>query len=172
MERGLGRVVIDAMRAEDWSQVAAIYREGIATRNATFETEVPSFEEWDRRHLPIGRLVVRRVEPHPGVLGWAALSPVSARQVYAGIAEVSVYVGKQARGRGLGKILLQALIDASEKNGLWTLQAGIFPENLSSIALHKACGFREVGRRERIGMLRGVWRDTVLLERRSAATGV
>jgi L-amino acid N-acyltransferase YncA len=161
--------VIETMRVEDWSQVAAIYREGIATGNATFETEVPSWEEWHRRHLRFARLVARGANR---IGGWAALSPVSMRQVYAGVAEVSVYVGAQGRGRGLGKMLLQALIDASEKNGIWTLQAGIFPENVSSIALHKGCGFREVGRRERIGMLRGVWRDTVLLERRSAATGV
>jgi L-amino acid N-acyltransferase YncA len=161
--------LVDAMRLGDWPQVAAIYREGIASGNATFEVEVPSWEEWDRRHLMFARLVARRA----GIVsGWAALSPVSGRRVYAGVAEVSVYVSELARGRGLGKMLLRSLIDASEQNGVWTLQAGIFPENESSIVLHKMCGFREVGRRERIGMLGGVWRDTVLLERRSAVAGI
>lgn len=168
MAHEAGRVVIDAMRTEDWPQVAAIYRDGIATRNATFETVVPTWEEWDRRHLPFARLVARTDD---GLPGWAALSPVSMRSAYGGVAEVSVYVAERAWGKGLGKMLLHALIEASEKNGIWTLQAGIFPENLSSIQLHKSCGFREVGRRERIGQLRGVWRDTVLLERRSRVTG-
>jgi len=164
-----GRAVIEEMTSADWPQVEAIYREGIASGNATFEIEVPSWEEWDRKHLAAGRLVARNSRD---VYGWAALSPVSARRVYAGVAEVSVYVAESARGRGLGKLLLRSLIEASEKGGIWTLQAGIFPENASSIALHKSCGFREVGRRERIGMLRGVWRDTVLLERRSTVAGI
>jgi L-amino acid N-acyltransferase YncA len=161
--------LVEAMLPQDWPRVAAVYREGIATGNATFETEVPSWEEWDRRHLPFARLVAR--DPSD-VVGWAALSPISMRRVYAGVAEVSVYIGEQARGRGLGKMLLGALVEASETNGIWTLQAGIFPENLSSITLHKSCGFRELGRRERFGILGGVWRDTVLLERRSAVVGV
>jgi len=164
-----GRAVIEEMTSADWPQVEAIYREGIASGNATFEIEIPSWEEWDRKHLAAGRLVARNSRD---VYGWAALSAVSARRVYAGVAEVSVYVAEAARGRGLGKLLLRSLIEASEKGGIWTLQAGIFPENASSIALHKSCGFREVGRRERIGMLRGVWRDTVLLERRSTVAGI
>lgn len=161
-------IVIRALLPRDWPQVAAIYRQGIATGNATFETEPPSWEDFHRRHLPFARLVALKASE---VVGWAALSPVSMRRVYAGVAEVSVYVDQPARGRGLGKMLLQALIDASEKNGLWTLQAGIFPENVPSIALHRRCDFREVGRRHRIGMLNGVWRDTVLLERRSTVVG-
>jgi len=164
-----GRAVVENMISADWPQVEAIYREGIATGNATFEIEVPSWEEWDQKHFTVGRLVARDARD---VYGWAAMSPVSMRRVYAGVAEVSVYVAEAARGQGLGKMLLQSLIDASEKHGVWTLQAGIFPENVSSIALHKICGFREVGRRERIGMLGGVWRDTVLLERRSAVAGI
>lgn len=156
------------MRAEDWAEVEAIYREGIATGNATFETETPAWEEWDARHLRVGRLVVR---DGSGVCGWAALSPVSMRRVYAGVAEVTVYVAERARGRGVGKALLEALIEQSEQNGIWTLQAGIFPENAASIGLHTACGFRVVGKRDRIGMLRGMWRDTVLMERRSAVAG-
>jgi len=156
------------MRAEDWGAVEAIYREGIATGNATFETETPSWEQWDARHLQIARLVVRDEE---GVCGWGALSPVSMRRVYAGVAEVSVYVAERARGRGFGKVLLEGLIRESERHGIWTLQAGIFLENAASVRLHAACGFRAVGRRERVGMLRGVWRDTVLMERRSAVVG-
>jgi len=161
-------VVVEGMRAEDWGAVEAIYREGIATGNATFETETPSWEQWDARHLQIARLVVRDEE---GVCGWGALSPVSMRRVYAGVAEVSVYVAERARGRGFGKVLLEGLIRESERHGIWTLQAGIFPENAASVRLHAACGFRAVGRRERLGMLRGVWRDTVLMERRSAVVG-
>lgn len=157
------------MVCEDWPHVAAIYLEGIATGNATFEAELPSWEEWDRRHLPFARLVARKASK---VLGWAALTPVSTRRVYQGVAEVSVYVTQKARGGGIGKQLLQSLVAESEKNGVWTLQAGIFPENINSLALHKACGFREVGLRQRIGMLRGVWRDTMLLERRSPAVGM
>jgi L-amino acid N-acyltransferase YncA len=161
--------MVEKMTAADWREVEAIYREGIATGNATFETELPNWEEWDRRHLTTGRLVAREAGE---VQGWAALSPVSARRVYAGVAEVSIYVAEAARGRGVGKKLLQALIEESEKSGIWTLQAGIFPENVSSIALHKTCGFREIGRRERVGALRDVWRSTVLMERRSTVVGV
>lgn len=162
------RIVVEAMRAEDWGEVEAIYREGIATGNATFETETPSWEQWDARHLRLARLVARDGD---AVCGWAALSPVSARRVYAGVAEVSVYVAEKARGRGVGKALLQGLIEQSEQNGIWTLQAGIFPENVTSLGLHAARGFRVVGRRERIAMLHGVWRDTVLMERRSVVVG-
>jgi L-amino acid N-acyltransferase YncA len=155
--------MIDQMTPNDWEQVRSIYLEGIRTRNATFETDAPSWEKWDQGHLPIARLVMRDEE---GVLGWAALSPVSNREVYRGVVEVTVYVAENARGKGIGRALLEALIAESEKNGIWTLQASIFPENTASIELHLKCGFREVGRRERIAMLNGVWRDTLLLERR------
>ena len=161
-------VIVEEMRPEDWAAVEAIYREGIATGNATFETETPSWEEWEARHLRVGRLVVRDGD---GVCGWAAFSPVSTRRVYAGVAEVSVYVAEKARGRGVGKALLEELVEQSEQNGIWTLQAGIFPENVAGIELHTACGFRVVGKRERIGMLQGVWRDTILMERRSVVAG-
>jgi phosphinothricin acetyltransferase len=146
-----------------WPAVERIYLEGIATDNATFETESPGWEGWDAKHHRQSRLIAIQGED---LLGWAALSPVSARRVYAGVAEVSIYVASSARGKGIGRELLRALIEESEQNGIWTLQAGIFPENRASIALHQAHGFREVGRRERIGQLKGVWRDVVLLERR------
>lgn len=156
------------MQAPDWPEVESIYREGIATRNATFETESPGWEKWDTGHHPHSRLVARDEQK---VLGWAALSPVSMRKVYAGVAEVSVYVADDARGRGVGKALMAALIEAAEKNGIWTLQGSIFPENVASIGLHEAFGFRHVGRRERIAQLDGKWRDTVILERRSQKVG-
>ncbi len=155
---------IDDMQAVDWVQVAAIYQAGIDTRTATFETVVPTWEKWDAAHRPDCRLVARNSDH---VLGWVALSPYSARAVYAGVAEVGVYIAPATRGRGVGKALLNALIDASEQAGIWTLQAGIFAENAPSIALHKACGFREVGYRECIGQLYGVWHDVMLMERRS-----
>jgi len=157
------------MRDEDWDAVRAIYREGIVTGNATFETDAPAWEAWDKGHLRACRLVARA---DGRVMGWAALSPVSGRCVYAGVAEVSVYVSASARGQGIGKALLGALVEESERAGLWTLQAGIFPENMASIVLHRAHGFREVGRRERIGQMNGVWRDVVLMERRSKAVGI
>ena len=161
---------VEPMPAGDWPAVRAIYEEGIAAGNATFETEVPAWEEWDRNHLPLCRLVVRRDQE---VVGWAALSRVSSRQVYAGVAEVSIYVATAARGQGIGKRLLAALVEESERYGFWTLQASMFPENVASIRLHRACGFREVGRRDRIGQSRdGSWRDTLLLERRSRTVGV
>lgn len=141
-----------------------IYLEGLATRQATFQTEAPAWEAWDAGHRPTCRLVC---EAERDVLGWAALSAVSARPVYAGVAEVSVYVAGTAQGRQVGSRLLGALVEASESEGLWTLQASIFPENTASLALHARLGFRVVGRRERIGQLDGVWRDTLLLERRS-----
>ena len=161
--------VVDEMRAKDWEQVRSIYLEGIATGVATFETGAPAWEKWDAGHFRKMRLVAREAEG--AILGWAALSPVSDRCVYGGVAEVSVYVGAEGRGRGVGRALLEALIEASEQNGIWTLQAGVFPENAASIKLHLGCGFREVGRRERIGKLNGVWRDTLLLERRSRTVG-
>lgn len=160
--------VIDQMRASDWEQVRAIYLEGIRTSHATFETDAPSWQRWDEAHLPFARLVMRDGE---NVLGWAALSPVSKRYVYRGVAELTVYVAESARGQGIGRGLLQALINESERNGIWTLQASIFPENVASVELHRRCGFREVGRRERIAMLNGVWRDTLLFERRSQTPG-
>jgi L-amino acid N-acyltransferase YncA len=155
--------VIDQMRASDWEQVREIYVQGIRSGNATFETEAPAWERWDEAHLGFARLVAREGER---VLGWAGLSPVSKRQAYRGVAEVTVYVAESARGQGIGRALLEALIAESESNGIWTLQASIFPENVASVELHRRCGFREVGRRERIAMLHGVWRDTLLFERR------
>jgi L-amino acid N-acyltransferase YncA len=160
---------IDRMLAADWPEVSAIYMEGIATRQATFETQTPSWEAWDKTHLSSARLVARQAKT---VVGWAALSPVSARQVYAGVAEVSVYIAQTQRGVGLGRRLLEALIAASEDNGIWSLQAVMFPENSASVALHRSCGFRDVGRRERIARLCGVWRDTILMERRSSKIGI
>lgn len=157
------------MQAEDWPDVERIYREGIETGNATFETQVPEWEAWDGKTRPQPRLVARL---HDRVVGWAALSSVSARAVYAGVCEVSVYVAAAARGQGVGKKLLQALIHASEELGIWMLQASIFPENQASIAIHEQCGFRIVGRREKIAQHRGRWRDTVLMERRSQLVGI
>jgi phosphinothricin acetyltransferase len=165
----MNEIVINEMRPADWEHVRAIYAEGIATRLATFEVKTPSWPAWDASHLPWARLVARQGE---ATLGWAALSRVSSRKVYAGVAEVSVYVAAGRRGRGVGRRLLEALVSESENNGIWTLQAGIFPENTGSIALHARCGFRQVGRRERIGKLDGVWRDTILLERRSRRIGI
>lgn len=161
-------IVINKMTSEDWPAVRAIYLEGIATGNATFETGAPDWEKWDRAHLPDCRLVARK---DGRIIGWAALSPVSGRCVYAGVASLSIYVAAAARGQGVGKALLCALIEASEERGVWTLEAGVFPENVASLALHKACGFREVGRREHIGQMGGVWRDVIFMERRSRVVG-
>jgi len=171
------------MPPELWVAVREIYAEGIATGNATLETETPDWEKWDASHRKDCRLVAlapfendvrdRLISlGYNTVLGWAGVSPVSSRKVYRGVAEVSVYVAAAARGRGVGKALLQALVEESEAHGIWTLQAGIFPENAASIALHKSCGFREVGVRRKIGKLGDVWRDVLLLERRSARTGL
>ena len=160
--------VIAQLQPGDWDQVKEIYLEGIATGHATFETAAPSWEQWDASHLPFARLVARL---NGNVIAWAALSPVSQRCVYGGVAEVSVYVSASSRGSGVGRKVLHALIDESEQNGVWTLQAGMFPENTGSLALHQACGFREVGRRQRIGKMNGIWRDTILLERRSTVVG-
>jgi L-amino acid N-acyltransferase YncA len=157
------------MTAEHWEGVRAVYLEGIATGQATFETEAPAWEAWDGSHLRHSRLVA---VAGGEVAGWAALSRVSDRCVYGGVAEVSVYVGESFRGRGLGRALLAALVGSSEREGVWTLQAGVFPENVASVRVHESCGFRVVGRRERIGRMRGVWRDTLLLERRSPSVGV
>jgi L-amino acid N-acyltransferase YncA len=155
--------VIRRLREEDWPTVKAIYEEGIRTGSATFETEVPSWDEWAAAH-PKHRLVAERDEV---VVGWAALSPVSRRPCYAGVAENSVYVTDRARGQGVGRELLSRLIRDAEADGIWTIQTSIFPENEASLALHHRCGFRTVGTRERIAQLNGVWRDTLLMERRS-----
>ena len=152
-----------------WEAVKQIYAEGIATGNATFQTSVPEWDEWNEAHINNSRLVAMENET---VLGWAALTPVSGRCVYAGVAEVSVYVSEAARGKGIGKELLNALIIESEKNNFWTLQAGIFPENTSSLKIHEQYGFRIIGAREKIGQSNETWRDTLLLERRSKIVGV
>lgn len=157
-------VAIEPMTEADWPQVRVIYAEGIATGQATFEVAVPTWEQWDAAHHSFARLVAHA---EGGVIGWAALSPVSRRRCYAGVAEVSVYVGAAERGQGIGRLLLQAAINESEHHGIWTLQGATFPENEASLCLQRACGFREIGRRERIAQLGGVWRDTILTERRS-----
>ena len=159
--------VIRDLRPEDWPQVAAAFADGIRTGNATFETDVPSWQDWDAAHLEL-RLAA---ELDGTVAGWAALSPVSDRCCYRGVAELSVYVAAHARGHGVGRALLDGLIARSEAAGVWTLQAGVFPENEASMALHLACGFRVVGVRERLGETNGVWRDVVMLERRSGIVG-
>jgi L-amino acid N-acyltransferase YncA len=152
------------LRHEDWPPVKAIYEQGIAGGQATFETEAPSWDDWDRAHLEGHRLVALQ---DGEVVGWAALAPVSNRSVYAGVAEDSVYVDGSAQGRGVGRALLEELIARSERDGIWTIQTGIFPENEASLELHRRCGFRTVGVRERIGKHHGVWRDVVFMERRS-----
>jgi L-amino acid N-acyltransferase YncA len=152
------------LRPGDWPEVARIFEEGIATGNATFETEVPSWEDWDRGHLTGHRFAA---QDDGRVVGWIALAPVSARGCYEGVAEISVYVTAEARGRGVGSELLATLVEGAERGGLWTLQTSVFPENAASLALLRRFGFRVVGTRERIGRLHGVWRDTVLVERRS-----
>jgi len=152
-----------------WEAVKRIYEEGIATGNATFQTTAPTWEDWDSVHSVKPRLIAIENDE---ISGWAAITPVSGRCVYAGVGEVSVYVSAAARGKGVGKKLLQALIEESEKENFWTLQAGIFPENISSLSIHENCGFRVIGTRERIGKMNGTWRDTVLLERRSTTIGL
>ena len=156
------------MVAADWPAVRAIYEAGIATGNATFETEAPAWERWDAGHFTDQRLVAER---DGTVVGWAAMGPVSDRHVYRGVAEHSVYVAPEARGTGVGRAVLQALIDTADAAGIWTIQSGIFPENTASLALHASCGFRVVGTRRRIGQMDGRWRDVVFLERRSAIAG-
>lgn len=162
-------LTIRPLVASDWDVVRAIYREGIDSGDATFETNVPEWETWDAARLGVGRIVA--VEDGR-IAGFAALSPTSKRPVYAGVAEVMVYVAERARGRGIGGVLMRALVEASEESGIWTLQASIFPENEASIRAHLRVGFREVGRRERIAQFHdGRWRDTVVLERRSSVVG-
>jgi L-amino acid N-acyltransferase YncA len=160
---------ITALLPEHWPDVKAIYEQGIATGQATFQTDSPGWEEWSSAHLPHSRLVALE---SGAVIGWAALTPVSGRCVYAGVAEVSVYIAPGHRGQKVGQTLLQALIASSEQHNLWTLQSGIFPENQASVHIHEKCGFRLVGYREKIGQQKGVWRNTVILERRSAIVGV
>jgi len=162
-------VAIDRMLPDDWEEVRRIYLEGIATGNATFETQAPDWPKWDAAHRSEPRLVAR---DGGRLLGWASLSLVSDRCVYGGVAEVSVYVGEDARGRGVGRALLEALVRQSEEAGIWTLQAGVFPENEASVAIHEKCGFRIVGVREKLGRLSDRWRDVLLLERRSTKVGV
>ena len=156
------------LRPDDWPEVARIFEEGIRTGNATFETEVPSWEAWDDAHLPAHRLVAER---DGRVVGWIALAPVSLRKCYAGVAEVSAYVAEEARGEGVGRELLAALIESSERGGIWTLETGVFPENEPSLRLLQRFGFRVVGTRERIGRMHGMWRDVIFLERRSEVVG-
>jgi phosphinothricin acetyltransferase len=160
----LTRMQIRELEPADWPDVVRIYEEGIRTGAATFETEPPSWEAWDAGHLAAHRLVVTLDDV---VVGWAALSAVSERGCYRGVAEHSIYIAERVRGLGFGRQLLGALIASSEAGGIWTLQSGVFPENEASLALHTALGFRVVGVRERLGRLHGVWRDVVLLERRS-----
>lgn len=160
---------IRKLETTDYPAVSNIYLEGIATGQATFELSAPCWEDWDKNHCKHSRIVLVLENR---VAGWAAVTPVSSRCVYAGVGEVSIYIGSQFRGQGLGKILLSALIEETEANGIWTLQAGIFPENISSISLHEKLGFRQIGHREKIGQMNGTWRDTVLMERRSRKVGV
>ena len=164
MIRAVVEVRVDALTAADWAAVSAIYAEGIETRNATFETDVPTWNEWDAAHLAAPRLVARR---DGEVVGWAALSPVSGRPCYRGVAHNSVYVARGAQSQGVGRALLDELVQLAEEAGIWTIETGVFPENLASLQLHLSCGFRVVGIRERLGRLDGTWRDVVFLERRS-----
>ena len=164
----MSEITIGRMLPGDWPTVRRIYAEGIATGNATFETEPPAWETWNRNHHAGCRLVARAGGE---VVAWAALSPASARACYAGVAEHSIYVDARQRGRGIGKLLLTEFVAESEAAGFWTLQSSIFPENQASIAIHLACGFRVLGRRKRVAMLNGEWRDTVMVERRSAVVG-
>jgi L-amino acid N-acyltransferase YncA len=162
-------VHIDGMVPGDWPNVSSIYLEGIATGNATFETLAPTWDDWDRGHLPFARLVARHGRT---ISGFAALSRVSQRIAYQGVAELSVYVASWARGQRLGSALMAAAIEAAERAGIWTLQGSIFAENQASLRMCEAAGFRQVGHRERIGKLAGKWRDTILVERRSKKIGI
>lgn len=162
-------ITIESMTHADWKPVETIYLEGIATGQATFEVEAPTWEQWDAGHLSSCRFVARR---HGQIVGWAALSAVSRRVCYAGVAEVSVYVSAGARGQGVGRTLLNTIVHESERHGFWTLQGTTFPENTASLKLQTSCGFRVVGKRERIARQNGIWRDTVVTERRSQAIGL
>lgn len=160
---------IEPLTEAHWDAVRAIYLEGIATGQATFQQAAPSWDEWSEGHLPAARIVAIDTGM---IVGWAALSPVSRRPVYTGVAEVSIYIAASARGQGIGKALMSNLIELSEAAGIWTLQAGIFPGNAASIRLHRAAGFREVGVRQHLGCMNGQWRDVLLMERRSLVVGV
>lgn len=161
--------VIEKMKSSDWKQVKDIYLEGIKTGIATFQTEAPTWENWDKGHLNCCRLVACSSND---ILGWVALSPTSARDCYRGVVEVSIYVSEKYKGHGIGSALLRNLIAQSEANGIWTLYCSIIRENTASVALHKKCGFREIGIREKIAkMINGVWHDTILMERRSKIVG-
>jgi L-amino acid N-acyltransferase YncA len=160
---------IKPLEPDHWYDVKRIYEEGIATRNATFETTAPSWESWDSAHIKNCRFVA--IEGN-AIVGWAALTPVSGRCVYAGVADISIYVSENHRGKRIGNLLLQKLVESSEEEGLWTLQAGIFPENKASVALHEKNGFHLIGARQKIGKMDNVWRDTLLLERRSTVVGI
>lgn len=149
--------------------IAEIYRQGLETGNATFETNVPTWEDWDKGKLKHSRLVAIIDNT---VVGWAALSAVSDRCVYGGVAELSIYISNNHKGKGIGKTLMQKLIEESERNGIWTLQSRMFPENKATVALHQSSGFRMIGYREKIGKLRDTWRDTMMMERRSKTTGI
>ncbi len=166
--------LIDTMKPEDWEQIRSIYLEGIATGNSTFEADAPDWDKWDTAHLQEHRLVVREGDR---IVAWAALSPISTRCIYSGVAELSIYVAAKHRGKGIGSILLKAIITSTERAGIWTLQGGIFPENTPSLSLVKKHGFKEIGRRKRIGKmtygdLAGTWRDVILVERRSTVAGI
>lgn len=162
-------MVVRNMKPSDWKEVSRIYSEGIATGLATFETEVPTYDHWNKAHTKECRLIA---ENNGEIMGWAALSPVSSRCVYGGVGEVSVYISDKSRGRGVGKLLMHHLIDESEKAGFWTIQSGIFPENTASIKLHEKMGFRYIGKRERVGKIHGVWKDNLLFEKRSSKVGI
>ncbi len=162
-------MIVIEISEENYPEVARIYDEGLKTGTATFETTIPTWEKWDTGHLSFGRIMA--VDEN-NYLGWAALSPVSSRCVYGGVAEVSVYISESARGKGVGEFLLKNLIEISEANNIWTLQSGIFRDNMASHKLHIKCGFREIGFKERVGQLKGIWKDNVLLERRSKIVGI
>lgn len=154
---------------DNFSEIIEIYNQGLATNIATFQNDSPQWEEWDKGHLNFCRI---SIYDNDKMIGWASLTPVSSRCVYAGVAEVSIYIAQDERGKGVGKTLLAELIQQSEENGIWTLQSGIFAENEASITLHEKCGFRMVGYREKIGKKNGVWKDNVLMERRSKNIGI
>lgn len=160
---------IKPITKDNFSEVIEIYKQGLATNIATFQNDSPQWEEWDKGHLDFCRI---SIYDNDKMVGWASLTPVSSRCVYAGVAEVSIYIAQDERGKGVGKTLLAELIQQSEENGIWTLQSGIFAENESSIKLHEKCGFRLVGYREKIGKKNGVWKDNVLMERRSKNIGI